>query len=58
LIKCAQIEKKSEKTSFLGVHNFKTSDFIAVKSIFLLVSLVVGLIQSKKLDPEAFSELL
>jgi hypothetical protein len=50
--------KKSEKTSFFGVHNFKTSDFIAAKSIFLLVSLVVGLIKSKKPDPEAFSELL
>jgi hypothetical protein len=50
--------KKVKKTSFFGVHNFKTSNFIAVKSIFILVSLVVGLIQSKKPDPEAFSELL
>jgi hypothetical protein len=50
--------KKMKKTSFFGIHNFETTDFIAAKSIFLLVSLVVGLIKSKKPDPPAFSELL
>jgi hypothetical protein len=47
-----------KKPSFIGVYNFGTSDFIAAKSIFLSVSLVVGLIQSKKSAPPAFSELL
>jgi hypothetical protein len=50
--------EKMKKTNFFGVHNFETSVFIAAKSIFLLVSLVEGLIKSKKPDPPAFSELL
>jgi hypothetical protein len=50
--------KKVKKPSFFGAHNFETTDFIAAKSIFILVSLVVGLIKSKKPDPPAFFELL
>jgi hypothetical protein len=47
-------KKNEKKSSFFGVHNFETTDFIAAKSIFLLVSLVVGLIKSKKPDPRRF----